>query len=118
MTRRGPSRSSGTRQATAADDLRAEYPRRTTALAGQLVDAYDLCGLAGRTVTRAYRAGIPKAHALDGAHARLWKRTHARGTLPADDPDVMLIFDAANALDDEDREHALARTGPYPTTIE
>jgi hypothetical protein len=86
------------------------------------VDVYDLCGLAGRTVTRAYRAGLPNAHALDDAHARLVRRTGLRGTLPADDPDVILIASAALALDDHDRErvageHA-ATSDPHPTTVE
>ena len=63
------------------------------------VDAYELCGLAGWTVTRLYRTLHPSAHQVDAAHARIVQRSRLQGTLPVDDADVATVIVAAAALE-------------------
>ncbi len=63
------------------------------------LDVDELCVIAGRTVTLAYRRLDPSAREYDAAHGRIVRRTRLRGTLLATDADVAIILCAAARTD-------------------
>jgi len=63
------------------------------------LDVRELCGLAARVVTRAYRLGLPGAVDIDDAHGRIVDRTNVRGVIAADDPDVVVVLAGKVRLD-------------------